>query len=261
MWLADSHNHIHFESFEIDFSEVVYRCSSSGIKYMLLVGIDRNDSLKALEVASRNIGMFVSIGIHPQNAGEYKAEDVYSLENIASDEKVVAIGETGFDLYRAPESGSLQKDLFRAHISLAKKLSLPLVIHDRNAHEQVIDVLNEEGAWILGGVFHCFSGDTRMADKILEKGYYISIPGVVTFNKSNILREVVRICPIGSLLVETDAPYLAPEPFRGKRNEPSYLIKTLEEVAKIKGITPDEAAGKTTENFKRLFLSKNKNIY
>ncbi len=254
--ISDSHNHLQFHAFNKDRKEVIDRAFSSGVRNMLLVGTDPVDSEKALELASLDKGIQVSLGIHPQNAGKYTAEDVHSLQSLIGRGKVAAVGETGFDLYRTPESEPLQRELFRAHISLAKSLSLPLVIHDRDAHVQTMRVLNEEDAWQLGGVFHCYSGDAEMASTILEKGFYISVPGVVTFQNASSLREVVRMCPMEKLLVETDAPYLAPVPFRGKRNEPAYLIHTIEQIAKIKGCASEDIARETTMNYDKLFATK-----
>ncbi len=223
---------------------------------MLLVGTDPADSKRALETASMDKGFLVSVGIHPQNAGKYIDDDVFSLQDLVGQGKIAAVGETGFDLYRTPESELLQRNLFRAHIQLAKKLSLPLVIHDRDAHEKTLQVLDEEDGWQAGGVFHCFSGDVEMASKATAKGFYISVPGVVTFQKSSLLRDVVRMCPMEKLLVETDAPYLTPVPFRGKRNEPAYLVHTVEQVALIKGCTREDIARETTLNYEKLFATK-----
>ncbi|HNY65882.1 MAG TPA: TatD family hydrolase [Deltaproteobacteria bacterium] len=256
MRAADSHNHLHFDSYDQDFAQVVDRSFSAGITCMLLVGIDAEDSRRAVKAADTRDGLYASIGIHPQNAGIFSPEDVFSLEGLAGEGKVVAVGETGYDLYRTPESESLQKELFKAHVSLARRLSLPLVIHDRDAHAQTLSLLDECDAWSLGGVFHCYSGDVHMAERVLERGFFISVPGVVTYKTAQVLREVVRMCPMDSLLVETDAPFLSPVPFRGKRNEPSYMVKTIEEMARLKGCTPEDMGRQTLENFTRLFLSK-----
>lgn len=254
--LSDSHNHLHFHEFGKDLKEVIDRAFSSGIKKMLLVGIDPADSEKAVQTALLKENFLVSMGIHPQKAGKYTHADVLSLQKLIGRGKVAAIGETGFDLYRTPESEMAQRELFRSHISLARDLSLPLVIHDRDAHVQTMEVLNEENAWQLGGVFHCYSGDVKMASEILENGFYISIPGVVTFNNASVLREVVRMCPLDKLLVETDAPYLAPIPFRGKRNEPAYLMHTVDRISKIKECSSEDIIRETTLNFDKLFAIK-----
>lgn len=256
MKIIDSHNHIHFREFQRDRKDVMERAAEGGVIGMLAVGIDPKDCRKALDHAQHHKGVFVSVGIHPQNALRYGPEDAGRLADLCRDESVVAIGETGFDLYRTPGSEVAQRALFIAHIDLARQVGLPLVIHDRSAHEQTLRVLDDARAWSVGGVFHCFSGDAAMAQEVTGKGFFISIPGVVTFRNAAVLKEVVGSTPLEWLLVETDAPYLTPEPFRGRRNEPIHVAKTVEEIARIKDVSPEEVAGRTTENFKRLFLAR-----
>ncbi len=253
MHITDSHNHLHFRDFRKDLTEVVNKANASGILTMLLVGIDPQDSLKAQQTAQRFDGLFSSIGIHPQMAGSYGYDDVKALASLARSEKVLAVGETGFDLFRTPDSIEQQELLFSAHIELAKELELPLIIHDRDAHEETVAVLSRENGWATGGVFHCFSGDVSLAKNVLDMGFYVSIPGVVTYKNASRLREVVRFCPLDMILVETDAPYLSPVPHRGKRNDPSYIRHTLQEVARLKDLPLEEAAEYTTLNFQKLF--------
>ncbi|HOO38072.1 MAG TPA: TatD family hydrolase [Deltaproteobacteria bacterium] len=257
--LIDSHNHLHFNAYKKDRDSVMGRAATEGVTSMLLVGIDPDDSLRALAIARTHDGLYAAIGIHPQMAGEYAAEDLFSLAEKAKDPKVVAVGETGFDLFRTPESEGKQRELFTAHIELAKRLGLPIIIHDRDAHEQTTALLDEREGWSRGGVFHCFSGDVALARKVLDEGFYVSVPGVVTYKNASRLHEVVAFCPLERLLIETDAPYLSPEPYRGKRNEPSYIRKTAEAIARIKGLSFDEVARATTENFSRLFVYKGRN--
>jgi len=251
---VDSHSHIHFRHFRKDMDQVIRRAFAAGVNAMLAVGIDPDDCRHALEVARQHENIFISLGIHPQNAGEFGVDDVQSLSGLVKDGPVVAVGETGFDLYRTPESEAAQEELFRAHIELARKLKLPLVIHDREAHAQTCRVLDDTGGWSLGGVFHCFSGDVGLARRVVENGFFVSVPGVVTFRNAGVLRDVVRTVPLEYLLAETDAPYLTPEPFRGKRNEPAYVVHTIQEMANIKGMNSEDLARITTENFERLFL-------
>ncbi|MFY9397139.1 MAG: TatD family hydrolase [Desulfomonilia bacterium] len=253
MNITDSHSHLHFSEFDPDRDEVIERAAQVGVSSMLLVGIDPEDSAKAVSVAASREGLFAAVGVHPQLAGERSPGEVLSLEALAADPKVVAVGETGFDLYRKPETEAAQAELFRAHIELARKSGLPLVIHDRNAHEQTFKLLEEEDAWALGGVFHCFSGSASLASYVIGKGFLVSVPGVVTYRNARQLREAVNRCPLDALLVETDAPFLAPVPHRGKRNEPSFLTNTIAEIAAIKGCSPDEVADAATSNFLRLF--------
>jgi len=254
MNIIDSHNHIHFKAFHKDREDTLKRARDGGVTAMLAVGIDPKDCEKALEVARAHGNVYASIGIHPQNADTYSEKDVESLLGLCSDPRIVAVGETGYDLYRTPESEPKQKRLFEAHIELARSCSLPLIIHDRDAHSKTVQVLNDMKAWTLGGVFHCFSGDDQLAKTVTEKGFLVSIPGVVTFRNASILRDVVSRTPLESLLVETDAPYLTPEPFRGKRNEPCYVVKVVEEIARIKKKNVQDVARITTDNFTSLFL-------
>ena len=254
--LIDSHNHLHFQEYKEDRDDVVYRAAAAGVSSMLLVGIDPKDSLRALEVARFYEGFSVAIGIHPQLATTYAIEELYSLGDLAKDPKIVAIGETGFDLFRSPQSEDEQRAMFAAHITLAKQLGLPVIIHDRDAHEKTTALMDEQNGWATGGVFHCFSGDVSLARKVLDEGYYVSIPGVVTYKNAARLKEVVAFCPLERLLIETDAPYLSPTPYRGKRNEPSYIRQTAMEIARLKGISFEEVALATAENFQRVFVRK-----
>jgi TatD DNase family protein len=256
MNIVDSHNHIHFRAFSHDREEALSRAFDGGVTSMLTVGIDPKDCKKAIDVARGHEGVFVSIGIHPQNADKYGVKEVQTLAGLSSDPCVVAIGETGFDLFRTPQSEPRQKELFAAHIELARRLRLPLVIHDRQAHEQTIQVMNDTNAWPIGGVFHCFSGDSQLAQTVTGKGFYISIPGVVSYKSAHELKDVVARTPLEYLLVETDARYLTPEPFRGKRNEPLYVAKVVEEIARIKKTSAEEVARITSGNFSRLFLRR-----
>lgn len=219
---------------------------------MLCVGIDNRDSARAVALADSHADVYAGIGIHPQMAHMFSRTDVERLEELMG-EKVVAIGETGFDLYRSPHSYKEQRAIFEAHIELARRCSLPLIIHDRAGHEQTLSVLDETGAWDLGGVFHCFSGDVDMALLVIERGFFVSIPGVVTYKNAQMLHEVARVVPLERMLVETDAPYLAPQPYRGARNEPSYLVHTVEEIARIKGVPKEEVARGTSDAFITLF--------
>ena len=252
--IADSHNHLHFHHFNEDRADVVKRSLDAGVRTMLLVGIDPEDSLRALNAAKQHDGFYAAVGIHPQLAASYTSKDVHALSAMAQQSAVVGIGETGFDLFRTPETEDRQRSLFAAHIQLAGQLDLPIIIHDREAHEKTIRLMDEQNGWSSGGVFHCFSGDVSLARKVLDEGFYLSIPGVVTYKNAPGLREVVAFCPFDRLLVETDAPYLSPVPCRGKRNDPSYILQTLKEVARIKEVSFAEAARITTGNFLRLFI-------
>ncbi len=253
--ISDSHNHIHLKHYSADREEVLERARAVGVESMLLVGTDPVDSRRAVEFAGMNEGIYSAVGIHPQQAAEFGPEDVFNLKDIA-DKKTIAIGETGFDLYYTAESVDQQRSLFAAHIELARDMKLPLIIHDRDAHKETVMLLDELDGWSCGGVMHCFSGDVDMARYCVECGFYISITGVVTFKNGGMLRDVVREIPAERLLVETDAPYLTPVPNRGKRNEPAYLLNTLERMADIKGCELAEMANITSDNFQKLFNLK-----
>lgn len=254
--IADSHNHLHFPKFDNDREAVIRRAADCGIKTMLCVGIDPEDSKRALRFTRLACGIYAAIGIHPNKAAEYISNDVYDLESLVLQERVVAIGETGFDMFHQPDTFQQQKKIFCAHVELAKKCQLPIVIHDREAHEQTLRVMDDTNGWELGGVWHCFSGDTKLAEMIVRKGFYISVPGVITFNNAKLLRSVIARIPQERLLVETDAPYLSPVPYRGRRNEPSFLWHTIKKVAELQMITPEHCAQIATRNFHSVFGMK-----
>jgi TatD DNase family protein len=254
MKIADSHNHLHFDECKINLDDILNRASCAGVEKILLVGIDPEDSVRARKLSEIHEGFYTTVGIHPQMAREYSKGDVNKL-SFQVDKKVVAIGETGFDFFRTPDSFIEQEELFKAHITLSKDHNLPLVIHDRDAHEETVRVLDENDGWSNGGVFHCFSGDINLASYILSKGFYLSITGVITYKSAELLREVAHMTPLDRLLIETDAPYLSPVPYRGKMNEPAYLIEVLNILSGIKKIGIEELSELTFSNFERLFLS------
>jgi TatD DNase family protein len=255
MKIADSHNHLHFDECKKTLDDILNRAISVGVEKILLVGIDPEDSIKARKLSETKKEFYTTIGIHPQKAPKYSREDVYNL-SIQVNKKVVAIGETGFDFYRTPDSSLEQEEIFKAHIKLSKEHNLPLVIHDRDAHKETIRVLNENDGWSMGGVMHCFSGDKNLASLILSKGFYLSITGVITYKSATLLKEVADMIPLDRLLIETDAPYLSPVPYRGKMNEPAYLVEVLNMLSGIKKIGIEELSEITFANFERLFLTK-----
>lgn len=252
-FLVDSHNHLHRQQFADDADVVLDRARAVGVGAMLVVGLDVEDSRSALAFARKHEGIFVSVGIHPEVASATDPLEVEKLAEFADCPEVVAVGETGFDLYWSPEAVAEQRRLFAAHIKLARNIGKPLVIHDREAHDYTLATLDVEHGWECGGVMHCFSGDVELARRVVEQGFYVSIPGIVTFKNAGALTKVAQTVPAERLLVETDAPYLAPVPWRGKRNEPAYMLKTAETVAALRGMTLAELAAQTTENFCRLF--------
>ena len=184
---------------------------------------------------------------------ELNEETREELGRLLNRPKVVAVGETGLDYFRNRSPRDVQRKAFIDHVRLAVEHKLPVVVHDRDAHDEVLEILKSEQAERAGGIIHCFSGDVEMARKCLDMGFYLSIPGIVTFPKAEILKDVVRFAPLDRLLVETDAPYLAPVPFRGKRNEPAYVAHTLAELARVKDLDRDEAAEATTGNARIIY--------
>ena len=241
------------EEFDPDREAVIERARRVGIKLFIVVGYSLESSQKAIRLAEASDDMYAAVGIHPHGARNYNNEAEKLLRGLAQHPKVVAVGEIGLDFYRNLSPRPKQKEAFRRQIRLAKEIGLPLVVHDREAHREVARILREEQAEAVGGVLHCFSGDLAFASSAWEMNFYTSIAGPITYPKKGHLPEVVRKAPVEKLLIETDCPYLPPQPYRGKRNEPAYLPLTAEAVAQIRGLTISELAHLTTENTRRLF--------
>jgi TatD DNase family protein len=252
MWI-DSHAHLEMDDFAPDRPQVIERAIEKGVTGLITIGTDLDSSRKALALAKTYSAVWATVGVHPHEAEAFHPKILPLLTALAKDPLVVAIGEIGLDFYRNLSPPKHQKETFRHLIQLARAVSLPIVIHDREAHQEVLAILREEKAWEVGGVFHCFSGDWKMAKYCLDFNFFLSITGAVTFKKGAILEEIVRQVPIESLLLETDAPYLAPHPYRGKRNEPAYLVHTAEHVAQIRGITLPELSRAVLRNTKQAF--------
>ncbi len=197
--------------------------------------------------------MFASCGVHPLDIEQ--GFDAEKLRELAADERVVAIGETGLDYHYQPELAGAQQDIFREHVRIAVELGKPLIIHTREAREDTLRILREEGAEKVGGVLHCFTESWEMAEQAMALGFYISISGIVTFNKASALKDVAARVPLDKLLVETDSPYLAPVPYRGKQNQPAYVREVVEYVAMLRGESVETMMAATSENFFRLFSS------
>lgn len=257
--LVDSHCHLDFPDFADDLEGVVERARQAGVGYLLTIGthLTRVDSVIA--IADRFSNIFCSIGIHPHAAAnEPKVTAEHLVHMAARHPKIIAFGETGLDFYYEHSPRDAQERSFRTHIEAARKSGLPLIVHTRDADDRMIAILEEEqGRGAFPGVLHCFSSGRRLAEAALDMGMYISMSGIVTFKRADDLREIVKDVPLDRLLVETDAPYLAPVPFRGKRNEPAYVAHTAACVAEVKGLQPAELADQTTENFFRLFTKAN----
>jgi TatD DNase family protein len=258
--IIDSHSHLEMPDFKKDLEEVIQRAKASGVGYIFTVGTEARDWRKALEIAHSHPSIYAILGVHPHNAKEIGDQTYSILKELCQDEKVKAYGEIGLDFFRNLSPRDVQLKRFREQIGLAKELGLPIVVHDREAHQETLEVLKSEKAEECGGIIHCFSGDYEMAVACLEMGFYLSIPGSITFTNAERLREIVGRLPLESLLVETDAPFLAPVPFRGKRNEPSYVQYTAQKVAEIKKVSFEKVAEVTTENALRIYRLNDKKL-
>jgi TatD DNase family protein len=249
--LIDSHAHLEMKEFANDRLEVIERAKSAGVNIIVTVGTNLRLSREAVSLAGQYENIYASIGVHPHDVGKISNTTYDELKELAGRKKVVAFGEIGLDFFRniAPQFQQIKK--FGEQLQLAKELHLPVIIHDREAHDQSIKMVKASG--LRRGVFHCFSGDYEMAKQCLDWGFYLSVPGVVTYAKATTIQDVVKKVPLSSLLVETDCPYLAPDPFRGKRNEPAYVVQTVKKIAEIKGISREEVAAVTAQNTLDLF--------
>ena len=251
--LIDSHAHIELEPLSNKVPEVIARALAIGVIGIITVGIDYDDARAALNIARDNPIVFASIGIHPHNAKGVGDDDLGLMEQLADNPKVVAYGEIGLDFFRNHSPHDVQRGVFEDQIELAKKKNKPLVIHLRDAYAEGLGVLEKKGPYPAGGVIHCFSGDESDVQRALDLGFYISIPGTVTYKKNNQLRSIVSHIPEDRILLETDCPFLSPEPLRGKDNEPSFIIHTARKVAEVRGVEWSDLALLTTNNAIRLF--------
>ncbi len=250
--LIDSHAHIYYRDYAGDFDVMLQRATDAGVDAILVVGTDIESSRESVELAEKHPQLYAAVGIHPHDAGRVTEACHGVIRDLAlSSSKVVAIGEIGLDFYRDRSPREDQERVFRTFLRMAGELGKPVIVHDRDAHRQVLDCLREEGT--RQGVLHCFSGDTAMAAEAVDMGLYISIPGTVTYPANEALRDVVRNVSIDRMLVETDCPYLSPVPHRGKRNEPAYVRMAAERVAEVKGLSLEDVARITTKNVRDLF--------
>src|SRR4030067_3809909 len=254
--LIDSHAHLEMPEFKKDLEAVIQRAKESGVEYIFTVGTEKKDWSRALEIANSHPSIYAILGVHPHNAKEIDDQTYPTLKEKCRNGKVKAYGEIGLDFFRNLSPRDIQLKRFREQIGLAKELRFPIVVHDREAHQETMEILRSEKAEECGGIIHCFSGDYEMAKVCIDMGFYISVPGSVTFKNSEDLRELVERIPLESLLVETDDPFLTPEPFRGKRNEPSYVRYTAQKVAENKEVSLEKVAEVTSENALRVYRLK-----
>ena len=250
---VDSHAHLDFEDFNADRDAVLERAQNAGVELIINVGFDLDSSVKAVELADKYSFIFAAVGIHPHDAGRVPKNYLQKLEEMTRHPKVVAVGEIGLDFYRNRSPRPVQREVFRQQLLLAREINLPVIIHDREAHDEVMQILQDEGLPEAAGVMHCFSGDTVLARKVLELGLYISIAGPVTYKNNIILGQVASMVPPGRLLMETDAPFLTPHPLRGKRNEPANVVYTAEKIAALRGKTTNHIGSLCLENTRNLF--------
>ncbi|MDH3347487.1 MAG: TatD family hydrolase [Desulfobulbaceae bacterium] len=253
--LVDTHCHLDMNEYHEDFDEVMATAAENGINKILTIGIDLDSSRNAVKLARRYDNIYAAIGIHPHNVANVNESDYVDLARMADDpkNKIVGYGEIGLDYFRDRCPREVQLTHFERQLNLAKELALPIIIHDRDAHEDVLSLLHKAGPFPTGGVMHCFSGDISLAHKVMELGLHISIPGIVTFKKSEIIQEVARTIPLDRMVLETDGPFLTPVPYRSKRNQPSFLRFTAAKVAELREISVKDIAHHTTKNAHKLF--------
>lgn len=248
----DAHAHLSFQDYDQDRSEVIARLKASGVSLLLNPGTSVETSREAIALARQHDFIYANVGLHPNDVHSVTDDDFAALDALAADEKVVAIGEIGLDYHYADMDKRKQETCFREMLRLAKRRDLPVIIHTRDAWEDTFKMLEEEKSSHLRGMMHCFSGGIDEARRALKLGFKISIPGIVTFKKSH-LPEVVAALSLDEMLTETDCPYLAPTPHRGKRNEPAFVVEVAKKIAAIKNVSPEEVGERTTQAARTLF--------
>ncbi|MCF7846255.1 MAG: TatD family hydrolase [Candidatus Peribacteraceae bacterium] len=259
--MIDTHCHLDFPNFEKDFAEVLARARDAGVTKFINPGVDLPSSQKAVALAEKFPEIYAAVGFHPSEAAslfelrspgaeKLSADNLTALEELASSEKVVALGEVGLDFFKMRNSKKVQVEAFEKQLTLAEKLQKPVIIHSREADEEIFQVLDN---FKVRGVFHCFGGDWNFAEKVLAKGFLIGLTGIVTFPNAQNVREVAERIPLEKLLIETDAPFLAPQKYRGSRCEPAYVSEVAREIAELKNLSVAEITEKTTKNAEEFF--------
>lgn len=250
MNIFDTHAHYDDEAFNEDRDELLNAMPENGVKYILNQGVDVFTSQFAVSLSEKFPHVYAAVGIHPEDVN--KLEDINEIKKLTSHEKVVAIGEIGLDYYHDTSNKDLQLKYFKNQLELANTVGLPVVIHDREAHKDTLDTLKSIRI-NNAGVLHCYSGSVEIAKELLKLGFYLGFDGPITFKNAKTAIEVLEYMPLDRILIETDAPYLTPVPFRGKRNNSMYLVHVINKIAEIKGLAPDEVADITMNNAKKLF--------
>lgn len=253
--LFDTHAHLNFEQFAGDLDAVFNRMRETGVNRVLCAAFDINSSEETAAMTGRRSGVEVvaSVGVHPHDAEDVPEDYLDCLRDLARRPGVVALGEMGLDYYRDLSPRPVQQKVFREQLALVRELNMPVIIHVRDAFGDLLDILRRDGISPAGGVMHCYSGSWEVARQCMDMGFYISLAGPVTFKNAVKLKDIAVRVPLDRLLVETDCPYLAPEPYRGRRNEPAYVYHTARHIAELRGITPEELAAAATANAIKLF--------
>ena len=249
--MIDTHSHINFDDYKDNFASFLQDIKENEVESVIIPGVEPSTFAEIINYCEKNEMLYGAIGIHPSEAITFNKESEQRIYQLAQHNKVIAIGEIGLDYYWEQETKELQKEVFRKQLKIAEELNLPVLIHDREAHEDTFEIIQEFN--LKNVIFHCFSGNAEFAQKCINKGYYIAIGGVVTFKNAKDLKEVAKLVPLEKLVLETDAPYLAPVPFRGKLNTPAYLKYIAQEIANIKEINVELVKEQTTLNAKRIF--------
>lgn len=251
--LFDTHAHYDDSKFDDDRDEVIMKAYHSGVGLIINAASDVETARTSINLAKKYDFIYAAVGVHPHEAESFDEKTAEIIEKLASEEKVVAIGEIGLDYYYDNSPRDLQKACFARQINIARNMNMPVIIHDRDAHEDALNIIKSENAKEVGGVMHCFSGSVEMAKELLKNNFYISVGGTLTFKNARKAVEVVKYIPLERLLIETDCPYLAPEPFRGKRNDSSYIKYVAQKVAEIKDISYEAVVEQTMKNGCALF--------
>jgi len=251
----DSHAHIQLDRFDSDRSLVIERAKNSQVSIILVVGFDISTSHLAVELADRYDHIYATVGLHPHDAKRFTPQTLREIALLAEHPKVVALGEMGLDYHRNLSPKSVQKRVFEEQLDLATQLDLPIVVHNRNAFDDILSIL-ENHSQLTGGVLHCFSENTKSMDRVIDVGFHIGIGGPVTYKKSQDLKQVVKVMPADSFLIETDCPWLAPQLRRGKRNEPAYITEIATKIAELRQVTIESVGQTSSQNFRKLFSIK-----
>jgi len=251
--LFDTHVHLNARQYKDDRDEVIARATVEGVNQMVVVGFDHETIPLAIEIAEEHEHIYATVGWHPVDAIDCTEKELAWIEELSAHPKVVALGEMGLDYHWDKSPPEVQMDVFRKQIRLAKKLDMPIVIHNRKATEDIMRILQEENAQEVGGVMHCYNDSVEYVQAFLDMNFYIGLGGPVTFKNAPLPKEVAKQVPIDKLVIETDAPFLAPHPYRGKRNEPAYVKLVAEEIARLREMSYEDVCEQTMNNGKRLF--------